>query len=147
MGFLYSRGEGRQKCDKKGDSVPPQTQYADFMQTTFFYLGRFLKKLADDQCSSVTKGSINHINSTKKKPFTSSGLTRNWIFNGSIYYALYLQILRFYSGRLCARQIKDVRTLLRYEIMKGVTLAPLSNIRNTAPFYEACISNCSIVPT
>ncbi len=34
---------------------------SDFMQTTFFYLGRFLKKLADDQYSSITKGSIKHI--------------------------------------------------------------------------------------
>ena len=33
----------------------------DFMQTTFFYLERFLKKLADEQCSSRTKHSVNHI--------------------------------------------------------------------------------------
>ncbi len=31
------------------------------MQATLFYFGRFLKKLADDQCSSITKGSIYHI--------------------------------------------------------------------------------------
>ena len=29
---------------------------------TFFCLGKFLNKLADDQCSSVAKGSIYHIN-------------------------------------------------------------------------------------
>ncbi len=28
---------------------------SDFLQTTFFYLGRFLKNLADDQCPSITK--------------------------------------------------------------------------------------------
>ncbi len=37
---------------------------SDPMQTTFFYLGRFLKKLADHQCSSITKGSIYHIKHT-----------------------------------------------------------------------------------
>ncbi len=30
----------------------------DFMQLTFFYLGRFQKKLADNLCSSITKSSI-----------------------------------------------------------------------------------------
>ena len=35
---------------------------SNYMQTTFFYRGRFLKKLADDQCSSITKGSIYCIN-------------------------------------------------------------------------------------
>ncbi len=34
---------------------------SDYMQTTFIYLGWFLKKLADDQCSSITKGSIYHM--------------------------------------------------------------------------------------
>ena len=32
-----------------------------YMRTTFFYLGIFLKKSAEDQCSSITKGSIYHI--------------------------------------------------------------------------------------
>ncbi len=41
------------------------------MQTTFFYLGRILKKLADDQCSSITKGSIYHIKPTYIQPFTT----------------------------------------------------------------------------
>ena len=41
------------------------------MQTTSFYLGRFLKKLADDQCSSITKGSIYHINHMYIQPFTT----------------------------------------------------------------------------
>ena len=31
---------------------------SDFIQTTFFNLGRFLTKLADNQCPSITKGSI-----------------------------------------------------------------------------------------
>ncbi len=34
---------------------------SDYMQTTFFNRGRFLKKLADDQCFSITKGSIYYI--------------------------------------------------------------------------------------
>ncbi len=44
---------------------------SDFMQTTFFYLGRFLKKLADDQWSSITKGSIYHIKHIYIQPFTT----------------------------------------------------------------------------
>ncbi len=31
---------------------------SDYMQSTFFFLERFLKKLADEQCSFITKGSI-----------------------------------------------------------------------------------------
>ena len=34
---------------------------SDYMQTTLFYLGRFMKKLADDQWSYRTKGSIYYI--------------------------------------------------------------------------------------
>ncbi len=44
---------------------------SDFMQATFFYLGRFLKKLADDQCSSITKGSVYHIKHIYIQPFTT----------------------------------------------------------------------------
>ena len=35
-------------------------QYVHFKlnATYFIYLGRFLKKLADNQCSSITKGSM-----------------------------------------------------------------------------------------
>ncbi len=41
------------------------------MQTTFFYLERFLKKLADDHCSSITKGSIYHVKHMYVQPFTT----------------------------------------------------------------------------
>ncbi len=70
----------------------------DFKQTTFFYLGKFLKKLADNQCSSITKGSIYHIKHdyVHKTFYPIRRLTRNLTFNGSIYYVLYLQILHFY---------------------------------------------------
>ncbi len=40
------------------------------MQTTFLYLGRFLKKLADDQYSSIFKGSIYHIKHMLIQPLT-----------------------------------------------------------------------------
>ena len=33
----------------------------DHTQSTFFCFGKFLKKLVDDQCSSITKGSIYYI--------------------------------------------------------------------------------------
>ncbi len=56
----------------------------DHMLSTFFYRGKFLKKLASDQCSSTTKGSINYI---YIQHFTNgSGLTKNFMINGSIYY-------------------------------------------------------------
>ncbi len=44
---------------------------SDYMQTTFFYLEIFPKKLADDQCFSTTKGSrpIYHIKLMLIQPF------------------------------------------------------------------------------
>ncbi len=66
------------------------------MQTTFFYIERFLKKLADDQNSSINKGSIYQIKHMYIQPFTTVvDRPEIWCF-GSIYYVLYLRILRFY---------------------------------------------------
>ena len=42
----------------------------DYIQTTSLYLRRFLKKLADDQCPSRTKGSIYSIKHISIQPFT-----------------------------------------------------------------------------
>ena len=42
----------------------------DGMQSTFFCLGKFLKKLADSQCSSITKGSIYYIKHMYIQPFS-----------------------------------------------------------------------------
>ncbi len=61
--------------------ISPQSQvkvqYVHFRLRTIYtlsYLGLFLKKLADDQCSSITKGSIYHINMIMSiHPFTYSG--------------------------------------------------------------------------
>ncbi len=44
---------------------------SDFMQTASCYLERFLKELAGDQCSSLTKGSIYHIKHMYIQPFTT----------------------------------------------------------------------------
>ncbi len=60
---------------------------SDFMQTTFFYLGGFLKKLADDHCFSITKGSIYHIKHVSIQPWIDLKL-----------HVLYLQILRFFMA-------------------------------------------------
>ena len=76
-----------------------QISYKDSLKD---YPERFLKKLADDKIllkkySSITKGSIYHIKHYVHTIFYhTSGLSRNWVFNGSIYYVLYLQILRSY---------------------------------------------------
>ncbi len=51
--------------------------------------------VVDDQCSSITKESIYHIKHVHTTFYHSSGLTRNLMFNGSIYYVLFLQILCF----------------------------------------------------
>ena len=59
----------------------------DYIQTTFFYLGRFLKKLADDQCFSMTKGSIYHYQTYVHTTFYhGNGLVENQMLNGSINY-------------------------------------------------------------
>ena len=67
----------------------------DCTQSTSFCRGKFLKKLADDQFSSITKGSIFY-NNVHTNFSHGSGSTRNLTFNGSIYYDLYLHILYFY---------------------------------------------------
>ena len=54
-------------------------------------------KIADDQCSSISKGSNYHIKDNVHTTFQHRRrLTRKLIFNGSIYYVLYLHILHFY---------------------------------------------------
>ncbi len=42
----------------------------DHAQSTFFCLGKFLKKVADDQCSSIAKGSICYIKHMYVQPFS-----------------------------------------------------------------------------
>ncbi len=42
----------------------------DHMHGTFFCLGKFLKKLADNECSSITKGSIYYIKHMYIQPFS-----------------------------------------------------------------------------
>ena len=58
-----------------------ETQYlhSDSMQTTFFYLERLAKKLADDRCSSIPKGSIYYINICTYWPVFSTGFLLNKI--------------------------------------------------------------------
>ena len=74
---------------------------SDYMLITFFYLGRLLQKLRDDQWRSVTKGSIYHNKHMYTQPFTMGlDLPEILTFNGSICYALYnLKILHFYLVR------------------------------------------------
>ncbi len=69
---------------------------SDYTQATFICLERFLNKLADDQCSSITKGSIYHIKHVHTTFYQVGELNRNWTFNGSIYHEWYLRILHFH---------------------------------------------------
>ena len=71
------------------------------IQTTFFYTGRFLKKVAHNQCSSITEGRIYHIKHTTF--YHGSGLIWNLIFYGSIYnvwYFVYTLYNRHYIMKL-----------------------------------------------
>ncbi len=71
---------------------------SDYIQTTFFfYLGRFLKKLAEDQCSLMITTVATMSNIMSKQPCTmhGSGLTRNWTLM-EVSVVLYLHILHFY---------------------------------------------------
>ncbi len=54
--------------------------YSDYIyvQTTFFYHGRFQKKLADNQCSPITEGGIYYMSI---QPFT---MIVNWPEIGSL---------------------------------------------------------------
>ncbi len=53
------------RCWRRIATAAPSKNAVSAFQISYkllsFYLDRFLKKLADDQCSSITKGSIYHI--------------------------------------------------------------------------------------
>ncbi len=62
--------------------------------TQYFLLPwKIPEEIADDQFSSITEESIYYNKHMCIQPF--SELTRNVMFNGSMYYVLYLYILRF----------------------------------------------------
>ena len=51
----------------------------DHMQSTFLCCGKFMKNLADDQCSSVTKGNIYYIKHMYIHPFSKEvDWPENW---------------------------------------------------------------------
>ena len=84
-----------------------------YMQTTFFYLGRFLKKIADDQSFSISKGSIYHIKHVHTAFYYGKGLAQNWAFNGSTYRVWYVHILYFY---LCVAECCRPMPSWRYRL-------------------------------
>ncbi len=67
--------------------------------SAFLLLWKILEELADDQYSSITKSSIYRIKQVHTTFYDSSGLTRNWMCNGSIYNVLYRQILCVHLAR------------------------------------------------
>ncbi len=74
---------------------------SDFMQTTgnFFYHERFPNKLADNQYSFITKGSIYHIKHNVDTTFyNESGFTWNCTFNWSLYSVSYFADIVFLLG-------------------------------------------------
>ncbi len=54
---------------------------SDYIQSTSLYLGQFLKKLADDQCSSITVICIYHIKHMSLQPFT---MGVDWLDSGCL---------------------------------------------------------------
>ncbi len=106
------------------------------MPSTVFYLGRFLKKLADDQCSSITKGSIYHIkHNVHTASYHSSGLTRNFMFNGSIYFMFMFADTAFLLGAadqtnlgvpsLNASEFKSMTSPFSYSYTQGPICVPV----------------------
>ena len=86
----------------------------DWLQTTFFYLGRLLNKLEDNQCSAIIKDSIYHIPN-----MTIQTLTWEWIdrtLNGSIYYVWCLPLLHFYFVRQIWYTVRFLWCTTQYNI-------------------------------
>ena len=66
----------------------------DHTQRTFFYFGKFLKKLADESSPHKSKEHYLLYQTYVHTTFwQGSGYTTNLMFNGSVYYVLYLHIL------------------------------------------------------
>ena len=91
----------------------------DHWHGTSFCLWKFLKKLADDQCSFITKGSIYFMKHMYIQPFSMEvDWPEIWCFNGSIYNVLYLYILCFYFVQQYNREITvlflEVTVLLQW---------------------------------
>ncbi len=97
VSFTHNSVKGRNRAKSEIDKmrwILPTKQkrsmcISHYMQTTFFYLWRFLKKLADNQCSSLvwlTTGTIYHIKHNVYTTFYhESGLTCIWmVMEGSI---------------------------------------------------------------
>ena len=60
-------------------------QYLHFrFHANYFLLPQMIPELADDQCSSTTKGSIYQVKHVDTIFYRSRGLTQNLMFNGSI---------------------------------------------------------------
>ncbi len=70
---------------------------SDHMQSTFFYPWKIPEEISrlslffNNQSQSLSYQTYVHTTF-----YHGSGLTRNWMFNGSIYYVYYLHILRCY---------------------------------------------------
>ncbi len=76
------------------------------MQTTSFYLGRFLKKLADDQYSSITKGSIYNIKDMYIPPFTTVDWPEIWsLMDVSTMFYIFRYCVFTWYGRDCEEDI------------------------------------------
>ncbi len=93
--------------------VKLQYVHSDCIQTTFFFHGRFLKKIADDQCSSITKGSIHNIKHMSILPFT---VAVDWPESGclmgvSIMFHIHTYCVFTLNGRDCKLRLLYIDTV------------------------------------
>ncbi len=91
---------------------------SNLKQITLFYVRRFLKKLADDQCSLITKGSIYYC---KPMSIQSFIMGVDWPEIGHIYYVWYLRILCFCKADLCIFMARGCPIKHTYPHTSGVS--------------------------
>ena len=108
----------------------------DYVQITFFYLRRFLNKLADDQCSSITKDSIYYVKHMYIQPFS---MEMDWpemevsaMFH-SCRYCIYTWYGRlnpsfFRAGHIYCVDIFQVTSLIKIQHMETPMYVPKGTI-------------------
>ena len=107
-----------------------------YMQTTFFYLGKFLKKSTDDQCSPRTKDSIYHIKHMSIQPFT---MGVDWPEIGRLVEVSIMLDICTYWVLLCTANVVAYATIWHsefYNSLTNTTLKPIENMKFDLCMYQ-----------
>ena len=84
------------ECNDVPTALHHQIKHSLCISDNFFYLGGFLKKITDDQCSSLTKGSIHHIKHISIQPFSKAiNFLFFYFWNSVLSKSCFLWIFRF----------------------------------------------------